>query len=503
MANVTEMPPPEAPETQDTPPETDATPQTPASPAGKKAGRPKPGPEPRFFDKVASVAKADWGTRAFMYVYADEPVCNAKTFGSTRYMLKSHAPILDLEGLKQDYGSFKGWMTLNLRKTGKDQTDEVDRYEFEIYDPKHPPKIPKSAWANDARNKKWLDLLPPDAPVKSDATASLLDTMKVIKEIKTEVREEMGEPAEPVNSTRETLETMKLAKELFAPAVAAETKPASDPLATAISLAQTMMQMKADNPMVEFMREQMGRQHDELMAMRKEMADARKAPEESARPKGFLETLIDFGGEAIKTRVVDSLFGGKSAAASEVVRPGRMNTLEFVSENLPKALDTFSPLIQAAAHKIMNPANGASANPGAAVQPAVTGDVFQKFITEIVTPKMLMYFRADPSKEGGEGFADWVYAGWPEHFDRIQKFSHPMMPGLVGEAAIITAYRNTPSIWSQIVPQVGPSHEAEFTQFVHGFCTYDPNAPEPDDPNIIDATPDGPEDLDSELENIN
>src|ERR1039458_4422539 len=94
-----------------------------------------------------------------MYVYVDEPCCNPKTFGESRYLLKSSVPILDLEGLKQDYGSFKGWMSLNLRKTGKDATDEVDRLSFEIYDPKNPPKIPRGAWANDARNKRWLDLL--------------------------------------------------------------------------------------------------------------------------------------------------------------------------------------------------------------------------------------------------------------------------------------------------------------------------------------------------------
>lgn len=497
MATVTEMPPSETLETPDTPLETQPEPQTPASSGKKPAGRPKGNrPEPAFFERVAAVPKGDWGTRAYMYVYADEPVCNPKTFGSTRYMLKSSAPILDLEGLKQDYGSFKGWMTLNLRKTGKDQTDEIDRYEFEIYDPKHPPKIPKSAWANDPRNKKWLDLLPPEKPATSDTAGTMLDAMKVYKEIRNEVKEEIEPAQAPADSTRSTLETMKLAKELFGAPAAAAPAAAPDPLHTAISLAQTMMQMKADNPMVEFMREQMGRQHEELMAMRKEMNEQRKSAETAeSKPKGFLETLIDFGGDAIKTRVVDSLFGGAAKPAAEtVVRAGKTTVMDLASDHLPKFFDTVAPLAQAFAYKIMNPTapGAAPVNPGAAVQPAVTGDAFQKFISEIVTPKMMMYFKADPTKEGGEGFADWIYAGWPEHFDRLQKFSHPLMPGLTGEAAILTAYKNTASVWGELAP-----HEPAFIQFVHGFCTYDPTAPDPDD-KIIDV-PTGPEDLDTQL----
>ena len=169
MANVTEMPPSEAAESEDSAAES-APQETRQKPQQSKhaGGRPQKGqqraPEPKipqFFERVASVPKEDWGTRAFMYVYADEPVCSKKTFGETRYLLKSSAPILDFEQLKQDYGSFKGWMSLNLRKTGKDATDEVDRLNFEIYDPKFPPKIPRSAWANDDRNKRWADLLPP------------------------------------------------------------------------------------------------------------------------------------------------------------------------------------------------------------------------------------------------------------------------------------------------------------------------------------------------------
>ena len=70
-----------------------------------------------FFARVAAVPQIEWGTRAFMYVYADEPICKAKSFGEKRFLVKSSKPTLDLQQLKEDYGSFAGWMTLNLRKT--------------------------------------------------------------------------------------------------------------------------------------------------------------------------------------------------------------------------------------------------------------------------------------------------------------------------------------------------------------------------------------------------
>ena len=65
--------------------------------------------------------------------------------------VKAAGGVRDLEGLKQEYGSFKGWMTLNLRRTGKDQAEEQDRYSFEIFDPKHPPKIPRKCWTRSCR----------------------------------------------------------------------------------------------------------------------------------------------------------------------------------------------------------------------------------------------------------------------------------------------------------------------------------------------------------------
>src|SRR5882724_2461516 len=111
MANVTEISPPDAAETVESSPESSAPPTSaPPKPANrggrppKSSQRPPEGRQPQFFDRVAAAAKEDWGQRAYMYVYVSEPVLNAKTFGDTKYLLKSSTPILDLEVLKQDYG---------------------------------------------------------------------------------------------------------------------------------------------------------------------------------------------------------------------------------------------------------------------------------------------------------------------------------------------------------------------------------------------------------------
>jgi len=505
MANVTEMPPPEAAEIQNSPVETEPAPPTPV-PTSRKLppGRPKAGspprPEPPFFERVASVPKSDWGTRAYMYVYADEPVCNPKTFGSTRYMLKSSVPILDLEGLKQDYGSFKGWMTLNLRKTGKDQTDEIDRFEFEIFDPKHPPKIPKSAWANDPRNKKWADLLPPEPPPQSQAAATFTDAIKVYKEIRDEVKQEV-EPEAPVSDrTRDTLETIKLAKDLFAPSNGTATAPPApaDPFDTA----KKIMDMRTNDPMITLLLSRMDAQDKAMEAARQreqelqlKLIEAKTAPAKES--KGFIEQITELASVADKLEPLRKLFGGAKDAkdAAETVLTGRkMGTLEFLSDVLPKIFE--SPLANAAAHKIMQ--STVQPNPGAAMQPPPpiervpqpTGDPFQTFIGQVVTPKMLMFFEAGDS---GEDLAGWIYEGFPEFFERLQNFSHPMMPGLVGATAILTAYKNTPNVWPRLAAK-----EAQFTAFVNQFCAWKPDQDDPPaDPGVIDAEP---EDLDGQIQ---
>jgi hypothetical protein len=470
MAEVTEMPPVETPAAIDRPAE---TPKPAKTSTTKKAGRPPGGPEPRFFDKVASVPKSDWGTRAFMYVYADEPVCNPKTFGTTRYMLKSSAPILDLEGLKQDYGSFKGWMTLNLRKTGKDQTDEVDRYEFEIYDPKHPPKIPRSAWANDARNKKWFDLLPPEKPAASEGASTMIDAIKVYKEIRQDVKEEATPAAAPQTATSDILEAIRLGREIATPA---ESTPGTNPLTIATELAKTFMQMKTDNPMVEFLTKQMDRQHEELMAMRKELADRQK--EAAAPPKSFIDQLLEFAGDETKLdriKKVAGVLGFGTSEGGRTFRPTAWDGIKEVANTLAGreiGRGISQVLANLAARGAENgtpspmpqvfrpiPTNGTSTSPGATTHETDEQRILR--ITEAITRPMI-----DEFFDKGEDGAIWaqrVYDLWPKDLEFLRT---------LGADTIVNLYRQYDAyLWNHITVTNG-NREPQFRKFMSDFLAW-------------------------------
>ena len=416
MAMVTEMPPSE---TGETPNQTTEIPPESNAPARNKPGRPPrgspPRPEPKFFQRVAAVDPADWGTRAFMYVYMDEPLCNPKTFGATRYLLKSSKPILDLEILKQDYGSFKGWMSLNLRKTGKDQTDEVDRYDFEIYDPRYPPKIPKSAWQNDSRNRRWLDLLPPEKPSPSEAAGTMLEAMKMYKEIRTEVKQEVG-PEEAPTRTNDVLETMKAAKELFAPEKPEQVAPSADPFETA----KKIMDMRQNDPMVAMLLGRMeamdkaaetARQREyELL---KELRQAQTAP--AQQPRSLLDQLKELTGlkETLKEL---GIINGDSAST---VTRGKVSAWDFARDVIPQIVNSelFAGIGQKIAASAIqsNPAPNASMSQQQtpAAGPADTGEAaFQRWIRDVVNKQVIRYFihmRLD-----GDDLADVLYAMEPD-----------------------------------------------------------------------------------------
>ena len=112
MAEVTELKPSNQTQSGDIPPEKEAGTATPATPT-RKAGpgrppngqkRPPEGRQPAFFDMVAAVPAEDWGTRAFMYVYVEEPCCNPKNIAKIAVPTEILEADLALEGLKQDYG---------------------------------------------------------------------------------------------------------------------------------------------------------------------------------------------------------------------------------------------------------------------------------------------------------------------------------------------------------------------------------------------------------------
>jgi hypothetical protein len=485
----------EPPEPRDTAVETlEPVPQL-AQSAPKGPGRPKKtdeSPQSDFFQQVASVRPSDWGTRIYLYLYQLEPVCDLKKSGGKAYLMRYEEPITDEHRVMLEQGSGRYRFILAKNKISPEASNEVARYEFEIFNRNYPPKLVREAWVPDPRNRRWEALLPKEPEVKPAAAAeTVMDAIRLGVDLAKENR------ADPVQITT--------------------------PVATPVdpwSAAEKILNMRSDNPMVEIMKAQMEAQAKALEAERERQFKAAEAAKQrefelqkelttarsgnSIAPKGLIDQITELAGVADKLEPLKKLFGWGSpngtSADGGSARHVKTTILDLVGDHLPKVLDAFSPLIQVAAHKIMNPAlavNGTHAQSTTTVQVPGT-DAFQEFLRTVATPKMLMYFRIAMHEKGpgpqvsGENLADLIYGLFPEHFENLQKFTHPMLPGLSGPAAIITAYRNAPSVWAEVGP-----NEAKFSEFVHAFCAWKPDT---DEDEVLDAeVVEGPEDLDSQL----
>jgi len=88
----------------------------------------------------------------------------------------------------------------------------------------------------------------------------------------------------------------------------------------------------------------------------------------------------------------------------------------------------------------------------------------------VVSPAVLTYIDAGDT---GANFAEWIDSGFgSDRLQQLQNFSHPMLPGMKGEAAIIAGFRHTKA-WDYLKDK-----EAQFRLFVHDFCTWNPDEEE-------------------------
>jgi hypothetical protein len=276
--NVAHFPPPENgvavadnPDIPDFAPAAAAEPPAEAPANQKRRGRPKNSDPPvrtDFWKQVRQIPTADWGTRVYLYLYVLEPLCNLRQSGGRVYLNRYAEPVQDEHQICLEYGSGRYRLMLSYNKVSPDDSTCLSSHEFEIYNPQHPPKVPRAAWVNDARNAKWEALLPKETTQTAGAAAAstIVDAMKMVTDIRAQVRDEMEPNEVPDPQTpSEMVQTFKAMKDILQPA---GTTAAKDPLELATSLATTMMQMKAENPIVDILR-------DELKAMREEAAKGR------------------------------------------------------------------------------------------------------------------------------------------------------------------------------------------------------------------------------------
>jgi hypothetical protein len=497
--NVAQFPPPESgvavadePEPIDPTPEateaaSDAAqnPQQSESEVKRGRGRPKATDAPietDFWKRVKAIPRADWGTRVFLYLYILEPLCNLKQSGGKVYLNRYAEPVQDEHQICMEYGSGRYRLMLAYNKVSPDQSNELARYEFEIYNPQHPPKVPRAAWINDARNAKWEALLPKETPATAATAAStIVDAMKMVSDIRRDVRDEIGEPEEQPRAS-EMLETMKAAKELFATPAAPAGTPAKDPLEIAVALATTMMQMKADNPVIDMYR-------DELKALREEMKEeraanrAREQAAPSTQPKGLVDQLTELValGEKLDLKKLFGFGNGTSEA-----RPGRTTGLDVLRDlvtgpagermaqgfatvlmNLPTWFGPSNNPAQRQAPVILS-----GPNPDGTLPPTENPEQQITRIGNTITRPMLFeFFLKD--EHSGQAFAQWMWDAFPKDYAFIRAY---------GAEDLINRYRRVPEAWPIIAAK-----EAEFLEFLKAFCAWDPNTDE-------GATPSGNED---------
>jgi hypothetical protein len=414
------------------------------------------------------IPKADWGTRAFIYVYCLEPICNLKMGGESKYLVRLSEPIADEQALMVDYGSGKYRLQLVNRKAGANNSDALDVKEIEIYNPKYPPKIPRSVWMNDPRNERWAALLPPvEVPQPATGLGTLTDAFKTFGDIRRDLKEEM--------------------------APAGMGMPVTDPMASSLQMVQTIMAMKADNPMVEIMKLQLQSVNDQAEKAREREANLQKElrdimfkmSERKAEPPaekfGLKQTLAEL--KEFLPSVKELLPG-----IAETTRATRSSWIDLARDIAPGAIDYVGkiayelvrrmPQTPAAqqngaqpAAAIPAPSNGqpAAQQPQQAAPPPQEIPAFVRFLSQpFVFDGFRRYFDGYLADDGqtGADFAEWVFDGGG---------AEPLKNArAMGSAQIMALLKQSPA-W--VMFRFG-EHEAKLVEFVDSALTWAPPAEE-------------------------
>ena len=432
---------------------------------------------PTFFQKMAAVAKPDWGPRATVYLYRVEPYIDRLRAGDSKYIMKYDEPI-DEQRVLADHGSGRYKAVLNFRKAGAEMGDIIDSHYFDLLNMKYPPKVPIGEWTDDPRNKRWAWAKEANtpAPVSSTSATDVTQAFHTFMDIQDRVAERMQTANAPA-------------------------APVQDPF----DVASQIMKMHSDNPMLAILQEQLRQQNAAMEAAREREFRAQEAARErefklqeqlrqamtqAPTSKGLLEQLTELAAATEKLEPVKKLFGGLLGGITDSapVRSKMSGTMEFISEVIQsEPVRQLATGVATALSQPRSPANNAADRPLVPVQlqspqhaqqnPATTPDQeMERFIQRDIVPRMMEVF---DSGRDGEEFAYWVYMGWPYRLEQLQRFSHPRLPG-VGVPAMIAALKYSP--WWGAIPQEkweGLAHrEAELTQFLTEFCAWQAPADE-------------------------
>jgi hypothetical protein len=464
------------------PPEEHGAPEPAPEPAAE-AGAPRPAFKKRdpalrhmtFFDRIASIEAADWGTRAKIKIYRLDPIIDRTRGSEHKFVAIYHEPI-DENKIKIDHGSGRYRLYLNLKTAGERVEREVDSVEIDVLDPAFPPKIPAGEWVDDPRNKKWAWARPAGAPgsppeppqqTPASAASAFTDAIKAYSEIRKDVKQEVAVPAPTADP---------------------------NPVSTALSMAKDLLQMRADNPMVDVMKDELKAMRDEIAAERAEnrKLQAEMRQQQNSQPqKNGVQTLKEVLAEVKEfVPTVKELL----PQVGETVRAGRTTWLDIIRESAPTVLDKLGQVgvmlaarpmqayqpatVPAAAPGLPAPAaNGTAPNP--AMQQPMSSD--QKVLLLMQQPLVLSAFRnyfegatATPPRTSGGDFAEWLS-------DAVGDGPLKDLRGM-GRDRVMQLLKSHPA-WPMMAPQ-----EPQLIEFVDQILAWQPTEEEEDEEEGVDLT---------------
>jgi len=459
--------------------------------AGPEAPPPpeKPKKTPKnltFFERLATITPKEWeGDRAKVKVYRLAPLINRLVSSDHKYITQYDTPITE-DILKRDHGSGRYRLYLNYKKPGQNEV-EIDRVELDILDPKFPPNIPGNEWLDDPRNKSWAWARPANAPGgpayqqngQQQQPAPAADPLAALETLMT-IQDRMEDRLRPAEQI---------------PAAQAAAAPV-DPWAAA----EKILNMRADNPMMAILQEQMKLNAAAAEAERQRNWQAQEAAREREHKlqlqlleakhhgngKSFMDQLLEMAAndklEPIKK--VFGIFNGNGGG--EVAGRAARTTMLDVFRDLATG-PAGATLAQGVASMISNlaaprPAPGQQPqyptvlNPQQAngTIPPVEGPEqrIQRIGATITRPLISHFLR------GGEG-QDFAQSMFDMNGD-----DYVFMRQL-GAENILQRYRQFPEAWNYVQGEA-----PRFEEYIRAFCAWDPNedegpAPGPDD-GVVD-----------------
>jgi hypothetical protein len=453
----------------------EAQPEPETKPKGRSA---KATPEggPTFWQKVAGVAKADWGPRVNIYLYRVEPVIDRRRQGSQTYITKYAEPISE-DRILADHGSGRYKLMLNFRKPGAEQGDEVDAIYVDLLNLQFPPKIPPGEWVDDPNNKKWAwakQHYEKQQGNNSGGNANLVEALDVLNEIQDSTTKRVMANFPQHASAAD--EFVKIAKVLDT------VRPPQPPPAAPDNALPAFMQTE-----LAAIRSQVDKSREREIALMEKLIDAaNKKQPENAGGLGMVKELV--GGLKDLLPSVKELFPGLADAGGGRSRLGPWQELIVgLAPHVTQIVSPFSSLIaQGLMLKMAGGNNGTVQPPGHPPQlPAGSTPTMMPFLQMIAMP-MLQYVRpAGPPHnvapaELGRDFASWVYDGYGAH----QQYENAILTARsMGPVGIIAAFRSSP-LWMDKGTQNNlPSLqelEPRLMPFFQAFLDWKPDEDTPD-----------------------